>query len=161
MDLRKLFAHYLVQLEVILCKTPPELFSSTLTEGTFSLEKHAKVAANFSLRGYCSLINVDPPPYYQNEKGKASVLEQLEKTQDYLRKVDSLSSLNDDNYLTDRAGFREVRLCESEFIHMYILPNFMFHISMVYSIAKLNGVELGKGDFDGFHSYPRGFSFDK
>ncbi|MCG7587734.1 DUF1993 family protein [Photobacterium sp. OFAV2-7] len=50
-------------------------------------------------------------------------------------------------------------MSQSEFIHQYILPNFYFHISMVYAIAKSKGVVLSKADFDGIHSYPSGFSF--
>ena len=42
---------------------------------------------------------------------------------------------------------------------MYALPNFFFHYSMVYAIARQAGVEIGKSDFDGYHDYPVGFTF--
>jgi hypothetical protein len=31
----------------------------------------------------------------------------------------------------------------------FVLPNFYFHVSVVYSLLRSNGVELGKGDFLG------------
>ncbi|MGV7210836.1 DUF1993 family protein [Oxalobacteraceae bacterium A2-2] len=44
-------------------------------------------------------------------------------------------------------------------LHLYILPNFHFHLSMAYAIARQQGVALGKPDYDGYHAYPPGFSF--
>jgi hypothetical protein len=48
----------------------------------------------------------------------------------------------------------------SEYVSSFVLPNFFFHISMVYAIAKNNGVSVSKGDFDGIHQYPKGFSWE-
>ncbi|WP_232461250.1 DUF1993 family protein [Cellvibrio sp. PSBB006] len=36
---------------------------------------------------------------------------------------------------------------------------FFFHLSMSYAIARQAGIPLSKADFDGYHSYPVGFSF--
>jgi hypothetical protein len=32
---------------------------------------------------------------------------------------------------------------------------------MVYAIARVSGIPLTKGDFDGIHTYPTGFSFEE
>jgi hypothetical protein len=48
----------------------------------------------------------------------------------------------------------------SEYVSSFVLPNFFFHISMVYAIAKNNGVSVSKGDYDGIHQYPKGFSWE-
>jgi hypothetical protein len=54
-----------------------------------------------------------------------------------------------------------VELNGHEFIELYIIPNFLFHLSMAYAIARAEGIAVSKGDFDGFHSYPEGFCFEK
>ncbi|MCP2011090.1 DUF1993 domain-containing protein [Duganella violaceipulchra] len=36
-----------------------------------------------------------------------------------------------------------------------------FHFSMVYTIARSHGAAIGKQDFDGYHLYAPGFSFEK
>ncbi len=46
-----------------------------------------------------------------------------------------------------------------EFLHLYGLPNFFFHLTMGYAALRAAGVRLGKADFDGFHSYPDDFRF--
>jgi hypothetical protein len=30
-----------------------------------------------------------------------------------------------------------------------VLPNFFFHVSMVYALLRKNGIEIGKGDYLG------------
>lgn len=158
-SIKNLFQHYLSQLEVIVSKVPPEKFSLALSEGMFSLEMNAKIASNFALRGYCPLLNQDVVSFYSDDSGKNAVQKQLSDTLVYLNDLPEVMQLNDKKLVKDKAGFSEVELPQPLFIHQYILPNFIFHISMVYAIAKANGVELSKGDFDGFHSYPNGFSF--
>ena len=155
-----LFLRYLHQLSVIVDKTPESLFSDSLSEGMFSLELNAQVAANFLLRGYCPLASVDLVSYELIEPGKASVFKLLENVKNYLESLPDVLDFDDGKILSDTAGFSEVELPQSRFIFEYIVPNYMFHVSMVYAIARQSGVPLSKGDFDGLHSYPAGFEFE-
>ncbi|MCM2678682.1 DUF1993 family protein [Echinimonas agarilytica] len=58
-----------------------------------------------------------------------------------------------------QAGDAELCLPGHEFLLSYAIPNFMFHLCAVYAIARSAGVDFGKQDFDGYHQYPKGFSF--
>lgn len=158
-SIKSLFQYYLSQLDVIVSKIPPEKFPLTLANGMFTLEMNAKIAANFALRGYCPLLNHSVVSFFRDESGKEAVQEQLSETIKYLNELPEVIQFDDKKLLKDKAGFSEVELSQPVFIYRYIFPNFLFHISMVYAIAKANGVELGKGDYDGIHSYPEGFSF--
>ena len=158
-DIRALFVGYLNQLEMIVTKVPDEIFPLSLTNDMFSLEMNAKIAANFLLRGYCPLIQLELVSFYSENSGKKTVLEQIASTKAYLENVPALACFDDNELITDKAGFNEIRLPQSSFIHQYIIPNFSFHMSMVYAIARANGMALSKGDYDGFHSYPNEFSF--
>jgi hypothetical protein len=53
-----------------------------------------------------------------------------------------------------RAGEADVALPGSAFLHTYALPNFFFHMTLVYALLRLQGVPVTKGDFDGYHRYP-------
>jgi uncharacterized protein len=57
------------------------------------------------------------------------------------------------------AGFAVLEQTGAEFLHLYGLPNFFFHLTMGYAALRAAGVTLGKADFDGFHSYPADFRF--
>lgn len=56
------------------------------------------------------------------------------------------------------------QVCEgSEYLqiwHTFAWPNFVFHLSMVCASDRAKGVPLSKGDYDGIHGYPLGFSFE-
>jgi hypothetical protein len=44
-------------------------------------------------------------------------------------------------------------------LHLFGMPNFLFHTSLAFAILRAQGVEIGKADFDGLHDYPPGFRF--
>jgi hypothetical protein len=157
---KKLFLSYLRQLRIIVDKTPDSFFLDTLSEGMFSLELNAQVAANFLLRGYCPLVSVNVRSFELAASGKDSVCRLLDQVNVYLESLPEVLEFDDLKVLSDSAGFSEVKLPQSRFIFEYIIPNYMFHVSMVYAIARKNGVPLSKGDFDGWHSYPVGFKFE-
>lgn len=79
--------------------------------------------------------------------------------EDTLTAYPECDALNDPVTHQEKAGFNEVKLSQSDFIHQYIIPNDMFHMSMVYAVTRHNGVALSKDDVDGLHSYPEGLSF--
>lgn len=125
----------------------------------FSLEMNAKIAANFVLRGYYPLLGKEAVSLMSDEQGKAVVVRQIIATRELLENLPEIHYLDDSKILSDKAGFSEIQLCQSDFIHQYIVPNYFFHMGMVYAIAKSKGVAVSKGDFDGLHSYPADFSF--
>jgi hypothetical protein len=125
----------------------------------FSLEMNAKIAANFVLRGYCPLLGKDAISLMSDEQGKVAVVRQIIDTRALLETLPEIRRLDDSKVLSDKAGCSEIQLCQSDFIHQYIVPNYFFHMGMVYAIAKSKGVAVSKGDFDGLHAYPADFSF--
>ncbi|PNI05718.1 hypothetical protein C1N32_06370 [Vibrio diazotrophicus] len=158
-SIKNLFLGYLEQLKVVVEKVPEELFADSLTEGMFSLEMNAQIAANFLLRGYCPLIGKDVISCTSSQHGKEEVLRLISDVHMLLNEFPEVTELDDSVLLSDSAGFNNINLPQSRFIFSYIVPNYMFHVSMVYAIARKEGVPLSKGDFDGLHSYPNGFSF--
>lgn len=153
--IKNVFEYYLLQLEGLVEKVPEALFSACLADDMLSLEVNAKVAANFALRGYCPLIERDVVSFFSETPGKTAVQKQLSQTLVFVRQLPDIDRLDETVILKDKAGFTEVELPAPAFIHQYIYPNFYFHISMVYAIARANGVVLGKRDFDGFHVYSK------
>lgn len=126
----------------------------------FSLAMNGKIAANFLVRGYAPLskdMNADIRVTDSDEKSE--VIKFINEVETWLTSQTKVSLLDDNKLISERAGHECIELTQSQFIYQYIIPNFMFHMSMVYAIARSAGVALSKGDFDGIHSYPKGFSF--
>ena len=60
----------------------------------------------------------------------------------------------EDRRIVHRAGMAELDQSAADFLYLFGMPNFMFHLTMGYAALRAAGVPLGKADFDGFHAYP-------
>ncbi|MEJ2763531.1 DUF1993 family protein [Photobacterium sp. MCCC 1A19761] len=159
MAVKAVLIHYLEQLEKLVAKVSDEVFEQSLTDDMFPFAMQVKIAANFAMRGYCPLLGNPVISFQEQDNTRVAVARQLARTRHYLHAQPEVTVLDPDVLLSDTAGFAQVSLPQPEFIHHYILPNFFFHISMAYAIAKLQGEPVSKADFDGYHAYPLGFSF--
>jgi hypothetical protein len=121
-----------------------------------------RTSANFSLRACCPLAGLETPSFNNDEYTYAGLKKQVSDTSTYLIAIPDEKFIGSmDKHFQDKAGFSELSLPGSEYLHQYALPNFFFHLSMVYAITRSRGIPISKGDFDGYHSYPMGFSFEK
>ncbi len=158
MQIKALFIKPLQRLDALLDIIPEPVLQKCLAEDMLPAGVQTQVACNFALRGYCPLVG-HPVNLLECDATSKRAL------QAYIRDVIELlqglpeAQLDDSQRVQDKAGFSQVDLPHSSYLYHYILPNFYFHISMLYAIARANGVPLGKGDFDGYHRYPQGFSF--
>lgn len=159
-----IFIHYLKQLEKMLakieahCSDQANILQSNLQKDMLPFIAQVRTTINFSLRTCCPLtgrerFSFDAEPTF------AGLREQLQKTLQYLEALTDVDFENAPLRVQDKAGFNELDLPRDEYVSLYALPNFFFHLSMSYAIARQAGIPLSKADFDGYHSYPVGFSF--
>ena len=162
MQPKAIFLRYLKQLGTLIDKIEAhageELLSAALSDDMFPLLSQARIAANFSLRACCPLAGTEVLSFDNGELSFAGIRKQLNQTIDYLQTLE-IPSAGGAAEVRENAGFAEIVLPVDDYVHSLALPNFFFHLSMVYAIAKSRGVPLSKGDYDGHHSYPQGFSF--
>jgi uncharacterized protein len=58
-----------------------------------------------------------------------------------------------------QAGQAVLEQSGADFLYLYGLPNFFFHLTIGYAALRAAGADIGKADFDGFHAYAAGFRF--
>ena len=159
----RLFLHYLRQLQAILQQV--EAFDGAvaarrLHPDMFPLLQQARVAIGFTLRATCPLAGREIVSFRDDDFTFASIFAELERTMAYLEAIPDADFAGMDTLrVRTTAGFAELDLPAPEYYQMYAVPNFFFHYSMVYAIARQAGVPVGKADFDGYHRYPSGFAF--
>jgi hypothetical protein len=159
----RLFLHYLRLLQAILHRV--EAFDGAIADqrlhpDMFPLLQQARVAIGFTLRATCPLAGREIVSFRDDDLSFASIYAELERTMAYLAAIpDGDFAGMDTRRVRTTAGFAELDLPAPEYFQMYAMPNFFFHYSMVYAIARQGGVEIGKSDFDGYHRYPAGFTF--
>lgn len=160
---KNIFLRYLKQLCALIDKIEAhageELVSAALSEDMFPLLSQARIAANFSLRACCPLAGTEVLSFDNGEVSFAGLKKQLNQTIDYLQALDIPNADGGAAEVRENAGFAKIALPVDDYVHSLALPNFFFHTSMVYAIARSRGVPVSKGDYDGYHSYPQDFSF--
>ena len=154
-----IFCRSLAQLSAMLDKTgnAPHMLAARLHPDMLPFAQQVRAAVSFSLRGCCPLAGLDVVDF----SAAASLQEQIAHTMLYLEAIPvERFDGPPERICRDRAGFADIALPAGEYLNLYILPNFYFHFSMAYAIARSQGAAIGKGDFDGYHAYAPGFSFE-
>lgn len=162
-----IFSNYLSQLKRLLVKIEhfqardTNILEARISPDMLPLCAQVEIAASFALRASCPIAQVAVVSFAKNERSFAALQDQLLQTIDFLARLKAKHTEPFMGEICDMAGPVKVCLSAGEFLHCFALPNFFFHMSMVYAIARLHGIPVSKGDFDGFHQYAAGFSFEK
>jgi len=140
----------------------PAALTARLHEEMLPFASQVRATANFALRGCCPLAGLAPISFERDELSYAALAAQIDDTMAYIAAIPP-SQFDGDaaRICRDRAGFADIALPAGEYLNLYILPNFYFHFSMAYAIARSRGARIGKQDFDGYHLYAPGFSFEQ
>lgn len=158
-----LFMHPLRQLALSLQKIQQHdaaLLDAALTPEQFPLWQQAQTAICFSLRACSPLADKEKPIFGKPKPSWADLEQQIHLTIEFLQSLQTEDFVGwQQKRIETKAGFAELELTGEQFLYLYALPNFYFHYGMVYAIARAQQVPLTKGDFDGWHQYPEGFSF--
>jgi hypothetical protein len=147
------FRHYLSRVSDIVAVAGPDALDAQIAD-SFPARQQFATAAGFALRIACPLAGREVPDLPQGLGPRLAVARAL------------LGSMTPADFegaeariIRHRAGFADLEQTGAEFLHLYGLPNFFFHLTMGYAALRAAGVPLGKADFDGFHSYPDDFHF--
>lgn len=147
------FRHYLARVAEMVEKAGPEALETRIADA-FPAGQQFATAAGFAVRVACPLAGREVPDLPQALGPRLAVARAM---------LGAMTPAEFDGAETriirHQAGLAVLEQSGSDFLHLYGLPNFFFHLTMGYASFRAAGVPLGKADFDGFHSYPDGFRF--
>ncbi|MGN6827615.1 DUF1993 family protein [Paucibacter sp. M5-1] len=137
------------------------LLQTRLAPGMFTLAQQIHTAAGFAQRACAPLAEVEMPALGQGDAASLAELQaRLARALAFVESLDAAAlRAAAGRRLRTQAGEAWLELESAEFLQLYALPNFFFHLGMAYALLRQAGVPLGKPDFDGWHRYPDGFSF--
>jgi hypothetical protein len=147
------FRHYLARVAAMAEKAGPEALEARIADA-FPAAQQFATAAGFSLRIACPLAGREVPDLPQALGPRLAVARAMLGAM-----VPADFDGAETRVIRHQAGFAVLEQTGAEFLHLYGLPNFFFHLTMGYAALRAVGVSLGKADFDGFHSYPADFRF--
>jgi hypothetical protein len=147
------FRHYLARVAAMAEKAGSEALSAQIADA-FPAGQQFATAAGFALRVACPLAGREVPDLPQALGPRLAVARAMLGA---MQPADFEGA--ETRVIRHQAGFAVLEQTGAEFLHLYGLPNFFFHLTMGYAALRVAGVPLGKADFDGFHSYPQDFRF--
>ncbi len=147
------FRHYLSRVSDIVAVAGPDALDAQIAD-SFPARQQFATAAGFALRIACPLAGREVPDLPQGLGPRLAVARAL---------LGAMTPAEfegaETRVIRHKAGFADLEQSGSDFLFLYGLPNFFFHLTMGYAALRAAGVPLGKADFDGFHSYPADFRF--
>lgn len=164
------FSHYLQQLAHMLAKAAihaqedgyaaEKLLTARLAPDMFNLAQQVGITAGFSLRACYPLAGQAIPSLPDTGSSFAGLQACLGQTLGLLQCLTREQMAHTPELpITTQAGQAQRQFNRHDYLLHYTLPNFFFHLGMVYAILRHQGVPLSKQDFDGHHAYAPGFSF--
>lgn len=129
---------------------PSVLLSYRLAPDMFALARQVQVAADQAKNGAARLAGIEPPKFEDNETSIEQLKERLAKTLAFLKTLDAKAiDASAERTITFPLGKQQGQMNGADYLNHFVLPNYYFHLTAAYAIARHCGVEIGKRDFLG------------
>jgi hypothetical protein len=114
------------------------------------LARQVQIACDTAKGAAARLAQVDIPKHPDTETTFAELKARIAKTLDFLKTV-TPAQVQGAEARTIEIKFPNGswKFTGLSYVSEFVLPNFYFHVSMVYALLRNNGVDVGKGDFLG------------
>lgn len=126
------------------------LLESRLFPDMFPLVKQVQVATDQAKGGCARLAGIEPPRFEDNETSIGQLQDRIANTIAFIDGIDPAQ--------IDGAASRLIQYTMRDFnfefsaqqyLTNWVLPNFFFHVTTAYDLLRMNGLDVGKGDFLG------------
>jgi hypothetical protein len=156
------FQHYLDRLEGMVRQTQgrEHVLQARLAPDMFTGAQQVATATGFALRVAFPLAGRDVPKLADHGMDRIGLGRLIVAARQELSSLDPAEFAEAHSRpVRHRAGFAELDQTGSDYLHLFGMPNFLFHATMAFAVLRKEGIEIGKADFDGLHDYPPGFRF--
>ena len=128
---------------------------SVLVEGRMAPDMHPlrrqiQIASDTAKNAAARLAGMELPAFPDTEMDFEALQARIEKTVAFLESVDAGKlDGSEEREIVLKFPQREMRFSGADYLTVFALPNFYFHVTMAYAILRHNGVKIGKSDFMG------------
>jgi hypothetical protein len=126
------------------------LLSYRLAPDMFALTRQVQVSCDQAKNGSARLAGVEPPKFEDTETSIDQLKERIAKTVAFLKTLDAKAiDASSEREVTFPLGPNKGHMKGSDYLNHFVLPNFYFHLTAAYALARHAGVDLSKRDFLG------------
>ena len=126
------------------------LAQARLFPDMYPLTRQVQIACDTAKGAAGRLAGIEVPKHEDTEVTFADLKARIAKTLDFLKSV-TAPQLRDAESRSIELKFPNGswKFTGIGYLNDFVVPNFYFHVSMVYALLRKSGVEIGKGDFLG------------
>lgn len=126
------------------------ILGDRLIEDMLPMVRQVQIACDHAKGAMARISGKENPKFEDNEKTVTELQTRISKTVEFVKSF-NVSDLDgqEDRPVTIKLPNTEMTMSAQTYLTNYALPNFYFHTSMAYAVARKNGVPLGKSNFMG------------
>ncbi len=114
------------------------------------LSRQVQIACDTAKGAAARLAAIDNPQHADVETTLAELQARIEKTLSFLKGLKPEQFQGEDSRAIElKVPSGTLHFTAVGYVSGFVLPNFYFHLSMVYALLRENGVEIGKLDYLG------------
>jgi hypothetical protein len=114
------------------------------------LVRQVQIACDTAKGAAARLAGIEVPKHEDTEVTFADLKARIAKTVDFLKSVTPAQLKDAENRSIEiKFPSGSLKFMGSAYLTDFVLPNFYFHVSIVYALLRKAGVEIGKSDFLG------------
>ena len=129
---------------------PEAMLTFRLFPDMFPFVKQVQLTCDFAARGAARLAGAEPKGFPDTETSFAELQGRIAAARGYMAGFDAgLYAGAETRKITLKIRGTDMLMTGENFLDLYSMPQFHFHLTTAYNILRHNGVEIGKGDYMG------------
>lgn len=130
---------------------PNNFVGMRLAPDMLPFARQIQIASDAAKGAVARLAGDEPPKWSDDEATLDQLRARIQKTIDYVESFQAhrLEGSEKRDIVMPIGPDRTLRMTGEAFLEGFSIPNFFFHVTMVYALLRHGGVEIGKGDFLG------------
>lgn len=129
---------------------PSVLLGWRLAPDMFAFTRQVQVACDQAKNGASRLAGIEPPKFEDAETTIDQLKERIARTLAHVKSLDAAAiDASSERDIVFPLGPKKAKMKGADYLNHFVLPNFFFHLTATYAIARNFGTDLAKRDFLG------------
>lgn len=119
-----------------------------LAPDMFTFTRQVQAVCDQAKNGLSRLAGVEAPKFEDNETTVDALKQRVAKTITYIKTLDAKAiDASAERDIVFPLGPKKASMAGADYLNHFVLPNFYFHLTAAYAIARNFGADVGKQDF--------------
>ncbi len=124
-----------------------DFLQSTMWDDMFPFVRQIQIAGDNAKGAMARLAGMEVPSFEDNEKTIAELKARIEKTIDFVKSVPESAFSGAADVKVSLPYWGGKHMTGYDYARFYAVPNFLFHVTTAYDLARKAGVPVGKADY--------------